>query len=251
MKIIKQHNKLPFTLLGEKKPDYYTDNLIKADTGLHEQIFNLIKKRFPDKTINILDIACGDGALSSRLSDHGYLNITAVDIESKLPTMKKGINYSKLNLNNQKEFDEFANSNKEKFELILGIETIEHLENPWNYLRLIKIMVKKSGTIIISTPNISSIYSKINFLTKNKFFQFEEDDISYWHINPISSFEMETIINHLNMKLIEKTIGGTYPIIWLKKNIRFSLVYSICNLIFYPICREDKYGWCIIYTITK
>jgi len=251
MNILKRNIKTPLLLKGEKKSDYYDNQLIKADTGLHGQIFDIIQNRFHDRDINILDIACGDGALSSRLSDHGYLNINAVDIESKLPIMEKGIKFSKLDLNNQNEFEEFAHSNKEKYELILGIETIEHLENPWNYLRSLKIMLKKSGIILISTPNISSIYSKISFLTKNIFFQFGEDDLSYWHINPISSFEMVTIINHLNLKLIEKTTGGTYPILWLKRNIHFSIVYSLGNLIFYPICREDRYGWCIIYTITK
>lgn len=251
MDITKLKNSVPLFFRGNKQSDYYNGQLIKADQGLHGQIFDLIQDNFQKSEIWILDIACGDGALSIRLLDHGYSNIDAVDIEPGLLTTTPGIHYTQLNLNNEEQLRQFAYSNKEKYDLILGIETIEHLENPWNYLRFLKIMVKNSGTLLISTPNINSIYSKISFLSKNRFFQFGEDDLSYWHINPISSFEMETIIKHLNLTLISKNLGGTYPIIWLTRNIFFSIIYSISNILMYPICREDRYGWCLIYQIKK
>jgi len=236
--------------IGNKQLEFYENLLIKSDTGLHNQLSFIVGKEFADeKDIKILDIAAGEGALSYRLYNQGYKNIDAVDIELKNFKFTDVINFSELNLNDFESVNLFKEQNFKKYDLVLGIETIEHLENPWQYLRLLKNLVKDDGLIIISTPNINSIFSKVTFLFLDYFFHFSPASLEYWHINPISTFEMYTICAKTGLKIKQVFPGGTYPIIWITKSPIFSVMFSFFNIILYPFTRGMKYGWCCIYII--
>jgi len=250
MKEILSPNPIIPIKIGNKKLEYYNNLLIKADLGLHDQICFLVKRLFENKKhIKILDIATGEGALSYRLYNEGFENIDAVDIDSKNFKYHNLIKFFELDLNNYQSVCNFEKNNYQKYDLILGIETIEHLENPWQYLRLLKGLVKKDGLIIMSTPNINSIYSKVSFLIFDYFFQFSYESLEYGHINPISSLEMQIICNNLGLKIERIFPGGTYPIIWIKRDLIFSFIYSFSNVVLSLFTKGMKYGWCNIYII--
>jgi len=56
----------------------------------------------------------------------------------------------------------------ESFDLIISLETIEHLYNPNQYMAELNRMLKKNGLLILSTPNIHNIFSRILFLLTGK-----------------------------------------------------------------------------------
>lgn len=238
--------------IGNKQLEYYNGLLIKADSGLHEQLCYIIKNRFKNNTeIKILDIAAGEGALSYRLYNEGFKNVHAVDVESAKFRYSEIIKFSELDLNDLHSIKIFEKQNFQKYDLILGIETIEHLENPWQYLELLKNLIKNDGLIILSSPNINSIYSKVSFLFSDYFFQFSLSALEYGHINPISTFEIQTICDKKQLKLENILPGGTYPILWINNNLLFSFFYSFFNVILFPFTKGMKYGWCCIYLINK
>lgn len=239
-------------MIGDKKIDYYNGILIKSDRGLHSQILSIINSIFKDrKEIRILDIASGEGALTYRIYQEGFQNIEAVDINSPEFKLHDFVFFTELNLNDLSAFEQFSQNNFNSFDLILGIETIEHLENPWLYIRCLKKMLSNEGIMIISTPNINSIYSKIRFFSKDRFFQFSEEDLKYFHINPISVFELQTICQQTNLTIMNILPGGLYPIIWITRNPLFSILYSLSNILFFPFSSGQIYGWCNIFIISK
>jgi 2-polyprenyl-3-methyl-5-hydroxy-6-metoxy-1,4-benzoquinol methylase len=249
--MMRKNNSIIFYLKGNKKAEYYKKNLIRADFGLHNQIINIVDRLFTEKDIKILDIASGTGSLSSQLFDIGYNNIECVDLTPNNSNLSQKISFYSLDLNDFQSFNNYSSKRVGFFDLILGIETIEHLENPWNYIRNLSSMLKPNGYIILTTPNISSLFSKVNFLLNDKFFQFDNSDQIYGHINPISDFEIRTICNSCNLKIKEHQAGGLYPIIWNNNGIRFTMIYSLSNIILYPFCRGLRYGWCSLYLIEK
>ena len=149
--------------IGTKKNAYYKGILVKADASLHDDVATILQNKISKG--KILDLGAGEGALSQRLTDLGY-EVLSADMNKE--DFKASNTFHQINFNNQNEINKFAADNSNVFDAVLGVEVIEHVENPWEYVRLLKSMLKTDGFIIITTPNISSWLSRLNFLFKGQ-----------------------------------------------------------------------------------
>ena len=91
-------------------------------------------------------------------------------------------------------------------DVILSVEVIEHLENPWHHLREAKRVLKPSGVLILTTPNILSKVDREKFLREGIFTWFPSED----HINPIPKWEVEAICRRLDLEVLEETYAGNF-----------------------------------------
>jgi len=148
---------------------------------VHKEVLRLFES---EQRGRILDMGAGEGALSYALKRLGF-EVYACDIVNKLKV--GGIPYTHWDLNSrEKPYDE------KFFDYIACIEVLEHLENPSRLVRQIKRILKPSGKLILSTPNILSIDSRISFLMSG-YFSFFGKQIKE-HINPIPFWELERIL---------------------------------------------------------
>ena len=109
--------------------NYYKNLNIQATSGVHNFAMDRILELNNGEKKHILDLACGTGAFTQRSVDNGF-KTTSVDISSdKLPIETE---YIMLNLNNN--FSEHLAHNK--YDFIVALEIIEHLENPFHFLLL-------------------------------------------------------------------------------------------------------------------
>ena len=117
---------------------------------------NYILKNFknPLKEKKVLDIGCGGGLVSEALSLKGAF-VTAIDENNK--NLNQAKNHAKINslkINYIKSsFDNFYKKNKNKFDLILCLEVLEHIDNFKKTLQQITTLVKPKGTLVLSTIN--------------------------------------------------------------------------------------------------
>ena len=131
------------------------------------------------------------------------------------------------------------------------MEVIEHVENPWEYVRLLKKCLKPDGYLFITTPNISSWLSRFVFLFTGQFVSF--NDIAYGaygHISPISGWELTKILEKEKFKQIEIVPESTLPAIWITRNLLF-VISTILSFFIRPFMRGITKGWCIIVTAKK
>lgn len=233
--------------IGQKKVTYYNGLLMKADLGLHEQITKKLRSMLPIGS-KILDFGAGEGALSQRLSDMGY-TVIAVDVNEK-DFKAKNVEFKKLNFNIRHEMDTFLENNLTGFDAVLGIETIEHIHDPWQYVDDLLSMVKENGLILITTPNTASWLSRFIFLFTGRFHQFGDGDLSYGHIAPITPWELKMILETKNLKNISVEEAGTLPTIYIT-GINKLLLINLLALIFRPLMRGILNGWCIMATARK
>jgi SAM-dependent methyltransferase len=104
----------------------------------------------------VLDAPCGEGALAAALRRAGY-DAFGVDIAPSGARVL-GAAYRAADLNGPLPFDD------ETFDAVLSIEGIEHLENGYGYLRELRRVLKPGGHLILTTPNIVSLRSRVRFL---------------------------------------------------------------------------------------
>jgi SAM-dependent methyltransferase len=229
-----------------KPVQFYKDIRIMADTGLHDQLATLVNGILP-KGSKILDFGAGEGALSQRLYDMGY-QVYSVDVNQE--KFKARTEFGRMNFDNPEDLSSFVREHWESFDLVLGIEVIEHLENPWKFIRDLRNLVKTGGWVLISTPNITSWFSRVNFFFKGRFHQFEDSDQNYGHINPISGDELKLICERSGL-LLEKIIpGGWVPRLWLNPSPK-ALLINLLGFLGSFFMKGVWDGWCLIAVIKK
>jgi ubiquinone/menaquinone biosynthesis C-methylase UbiE len=103
---------------------------------------------------SVLDVACGEGYGAFALKQLGAASVDGVDNSpdalnrAQLLFSKPGIHF---HLHEAERVDElFADR---RFEVIVCIETIEHLKDPTRFLRALQNVASENATIIITCPN--------------------------------------------------------------------------------------------------
>ena len=137
----------PLHMFNPVRIEYITDNIKKQ--------FNIKKDKvnFLDG-LNILDIGCGGGLISEPMARLGA-NVTGIDASekninvAKLHSKKNGlkINYKNTSPENLDEI--------EKFDIILNLEVVEHVENVNLYIKSCYKLLKTNGIMFTATLNRS------------------------------------------------------------------------------------------------
>jgi len=105
----------------------------------------------------ILDAPCGGNAsLTLGLQERGFDAIGA-DIDASAAG-RLGKNFVEANLDRTLPWPD------ETFDVVISTEGIEHLENHYSFLREIHRILKPGGTLVITTPNIAALRSRVRFL---------------------------------------------------------------------------------------
>ena len=114
--------------------------------------FKLKNKSKPLSGISILDIGCGGGLLSEPMSRMGA-NVTGIDASIKNISVAK-IHAKKSNLKIRYLCSSPENLKiKSKFDVILNMEIIEHVDNVSFFLKSCTKLLKKNGIMFVATLN--------------------------------------------------------------------------------------------------
>jgi len=233
--------------IGKKKSEYYDGLLVKADLGLHQQIAGQVQQRLL-RGGAVLDLGAGEGALSARLADLGYV-VTSVDKDAGSFKCSKTA-FERLDFDSAEQIQGFVSRHEAMFDAVLGIEVIEHVQDPWQYVRQLMKMVKPGGLVLITTPNTSSWLSRVMFLLTGRFHQFGDADLPYGHISPISPWELELILKSEGALAIEMQPAGTLPPVYINGSVRM-LAMNLLALLLRPFSTGILDGWCVMATARK
>jgi 2-polyprenyl-6-hydroxyphenyl methylase/3-demethylubiquinone-9 3-methyltransferase len=123
---------------------YIKDNIIKN--------FKLNQTDQPLKKINILDIGCGGGLLTEPMTRLGA-NVVGIDASSKnIDIAKFHAKKNNLKINYVCASPETLKI-KQKFDVILNMEIIEHVDDVNFFIKKSSSLLKKNGLMIIATIN--------------------------------------------------------------------------------------------------
>lgn len=123
---------------------YIKDNIIDH--------FNLNNKNKPLNKINILDIGCGGGLLSEPMSRLGA-HVVGIDASEKnIKIAKMHAEKNNLKIDYKITSPEKLKTNK-KFDVILNMEIVEHVEDVNFFIKSCAKLLKKNGIMFVATLN--------------------------------------------------------------------------------------------------
>jgi SAM-dependent methyltransferase len=189
-----------------------------------ERKFTIISRELESLKGMILDNGCGEG-----ISRNYMKNVAYVGIDLKFHKCQK-----------KRENFVVASATKlpfinECFDAILFLDVIEHINNSKDLESLTEVYrtLKYDGRMIISTPNIETVFHGESFLKKD-------------HVNCMSSYILKNKVVTSNLKIIRRIPGDIFiipPYAWLLK-----IPLRIRRLLARIHSRFDKYQ---IYEIRK
>ena len=110
------------------------------------------EKKLLLKNLEILDIGCGGGLISEPMARLGG-NVTGIDAgEKNIKIASLHCKKSNLKINYLNKSPEQL-TEKEKFDIILNLEVVEHVDNLDLYLQSCKDLLKKNGLMFTATIN--------------------------------------------------------------------------------------------------
>ena len=114
-----------------------------------------------------VDVGCGTGDLARRLS-RGFSRYVGADIV-RHDGFPDDVDFVAVDLDRTRVAldDEVA-------DVVLCVETIEHVENPRALVRELTRLAKPGGFVVVTTPNQLSLHSKLGLLLKNEFPHFQD-----------------------------------------------------------------------------
>jgi len=135
----------PLHMFNPIRIEYITEKI--------KQEFNLINRNNNFlKDLKILDIGCGGGLISEPLARLGG-EVTGIDASEKnVKIAKLHSKKNNLNINYLNKSPEQLN-NSEKFDIVLNLEVVEHVENVDLYIKSCSNLLKKNGIMFTATLN--------------------------------------------------------------------------------------------------
>ena len=139
---------------------FYRDRTVHAAEGVHQFAAKLCSDHLPSGS-RILELGAGTGALALRLKDLGFA-VTPTDLE---PSSEDVVAFDVSEVNDTSI--DFAS-----FQLILGVELIEHLENPRGFMKAIFNRLRSGQLVLLSTPHVAHPHSRLKFFLRGEPFIF-------------------------------------------------------------------------------
>jgi SAM-dependent methyltransferase len=132
----------------------YKGHSMHAAPGVHEYAVERVRAALPDGG-RILEIGAGCGALAVRLKDAGF-DVVPTDLDPPHDWIHR------LDLDAPQWTDDMHGP----FDMIVCVETLEHVENPRQALRSIRALLRPGDKLLVSTPNITHPHSRLKMFLR-------------------------------------------------------------------------------------
>ena len=211
----------PLHMFNPIRIEYITEKI--------KQEFNLINRNNNFlKDLKILDIGCGGGLISEPLARLGG-EVTGIDASEKnIKVAKLHSKKNNLNINYLNKSPEQLN-NSEKFDIVLNLEVVEHVENVDLYIKSCSNLLKKNGIMFTATLN-RTIVSYIKAIVGAEYIlRWLPIGTHDWN-KFIKPEELEKILSSANFSTIDVKGLEFNPLFskW-KKSDNLSVNYIICS----------------------
>jgi SAM-dependent methyltransferase len=199
---------------------------------IHDAVMSKVRALGLQRGAAVLDAPCGAGEISILLARDGY-QVSAADLGSELiPEAADCLadRFRAVDLNCPLPWPDAS------FDLVISVEGVEHLENPFAFFREVRRVCRPGGMFLITTPNIVSLRSRVRYWGSSFFTQdprpLNESTRhplhhiglrTFWewrYMLHVSGFRL-TDVSYTHMKPISFLYGIYAPWTWLYTRLAF------------------------------
>jgi len=180
------------------------------NTEVHKYVRPILKKWIsPDSKIDLLDLGCGNGVLTSQIA---CSNITCCGTDFS----ESGIEIAKKNFPEVDFFQSFMQTTLPKdhissYDLVISVEVIEHLLLPRELFNRAKEALKPGGLLIVSTP-YHGYFKNLALALANKFDAHWHPLRDYGHVKFFSLDTLKQLFIEEGFEIEEIALVGRVPI---------------------------------------
>ncbi len=142
------------------------DQLDSAGSSMEEIVEAALAAALPQSGLRWLDVGCGTGDLLRRVRDRWQpAALEGIDVIDWLDEdLRADVRFRAVGL---EDADELQPADR-----VMLVEVIEHLPSPWAALRKAAALVAPGGSIVVSTPNIATLRSRLELSLRGNLTSF-------------------------------------------------------------------------------
>jgi len=169
-------------------------------------------QRHAIKGARVFDVGCGHGALHLTIKDR-FVEYHGLDAVRYSGFPESGA-FTRIDLD-AAVWPVPAGSG----DLVVAVETIEHLENPWAFVRQLAALAAPGGWLVVTTPNQLSLLSLLTLMLKRRFSAFQDTHYPA-HRTALLESDLQRMVEASGLEVIEigysvqgriPLTGGHYP----------------------------------------
>lgn len=222
-------NEIEFTKYKVRGVGYHWDQIGKSITK--RNIFVLARYQLVLDQIDnyegkrILDVGCGDGALTYLISKNGGY-VTGVDLSEEAINFAKEKTKQCGNIKFIKASAYDLPFESKSFDYVISSDAIEHLRDPEKMLSEMKRVYNGVGKVVITTP-----------------LRFTELPLDKMHIREFFESDFRDLLNQYFNQI---SIMATHPVVFMEiqnRHILFKLIFNLLNILLKINPFKISKGW--------
>jgi SAM-dependent methyltransferase len=173
-----------------------------APPGVHVAAIAAICKNCGKKQ-RVLEIGSGAGALTRRMLQLGF-QVTASGIDPETFQLQE-VDFRYLDMQHPLMSEMTA-----RYDIVVATEVIEHLEDVFMFFRNVAQLLAPDGILVLTTPNVLAVYSRILFLRSGRVLLCNEGLMKSWgHIQVLPEWLLCTAAQDVGLYCIERRGVGS------------------------------------------